>query len=189
MVVAPARPAPWSRVFVTRPRDEGQAWVEALRRHGWPALSLPLIDIGPPRDAEALAGLAQARAGWFGQDALMFVSAAAVQHFFDGLSAAVPPVSGSKTRFWAPGPGTARALAAALAPLGVDASRIDSPAADAPQFDSEHLWPVVAPQVHPDFRLLLVRGASADAGARCRVVPPAMVANGCWTGVARRAPR
>ncbi|MGM9428004.1 uroporphyrinogen-III synthase [Hydrogenophaga sp. MI9] len=156
------RPTRWSRVFVTRPRDEGSAWVDALRERGWPALSLPLIDIGAPRDPAALAALAQARVDWPEKDALMFVSAAAVQHFFAERPTAFRH-SGSRTRFWSPGPGTARALARALAPLGVAASRIDAPPADAAQFDSEHLWPVVEAQVHPGLRLLVVRGASTSA--------------------------
>jgi len=63
-------------------------------------------------------------------------------------------------RYWAPGPGTARALVAAGAP----AERIDAPPADAEQFDSEALWAVVAGQVSPGARILVVRGSS-DAGA------------------------
>lgn len=163
MVAAPlTRPTRWSRVFVTRPRDEGSAWVDALRERGWPALSLPLIDIGAPRDPAALAALAQARSSWHEKDALMFVSAAAVQHFFAGLPT-TPPHPDSRTRFWSPGPGTARALARALAPLGLEASRIDAPPPDAAQFDSEHLWPVVEAQIHPGTHLLVVRGASTGA--------------------------
>lgn len=163
MVAAPVkRPIRWTRVFVTRPRDEGLAWVDALREQGWLALSLPLIDIGAPRDPAALAALAQARVDWPQKDALMFVSAAAVQHFFADLPA-TSPHSNSQTRFWCPGPGTARALARALAPLGMASSRIDAPPANAAQFDSEHLWPVVEAQTRPGMRLLLVRGASTSA--------------------------
>lgn len=154
------RPARWSRVIVTRPAEEAVTWVGALRERGWPAIALPLIDIGPPRDTEAIGALQRARADWPACDALMFVSAAAVQHFFAGNSATIASPAGSRTRFWAPGPGTARALAQALARWGVDASRIDSPPADAAQFDSEHLWPVVQDQMREGARLLVVRGAS-----------------------------
>src|SRR5690606_29000489 len=63
----------------------------------------------------------------------------------------------------APGPGTARALAQALWPLGIAEDRIDSPGPAAAQFDSEHLWSVVAAQMAPGRRLLLVRGATQGA--------------------------
>jgi uroporphyrinogen-III synthase len=157
------RPARWSRVIVTRPADEAAGWVRALCERGWPAVALPLIDIGPPRDPESLDALQRARADWPSFDALMFVSAAAVQHFFAGNSPWAESRPGHRTRFWAPGPGTARALADALARRGVEASRIDAPPADAAQFDSEHLWPVVRDQVREGLRLRVVRGASTGS--------------------------
>lgn len=159
-----AVPAPGMRrptVVVTRPRDDARPWVDALQSHGWPAVSLPLIDIGPPSSADAQAGLATARGRWWTFDALMFVSAAAVRHFFAGAHA--PPQPGEvRTRFWAPGPGTARELGRALGLLGVPADRIDAPPADAAQFDSEHLWPQVRDQMAPGRCLLVVRGGDAD---------------------------
>lgn len=169
MGAAPAlRPARWSRVIVTRPADEAAVWGRALCERGWPALALPLIDIGPPRAPDTLDALRRARADWPAFDALMFVSAAAVQHFFagDAPSAGSPLVG--PTRFWAPGPGTARALAEALSPLGIDASRIDAPPVDAAQFDSEHLWPVVREQMHEGARLLVVRGASIQVDGQAQ---------------------
>lgn len=161
MTAPAAAPPRWSRVIVTRPAGEAEVWVEALRPGGWPAVSLPLIEIGAPRDPAVLEHLRGAQGHWSRWDALMFVSAAAVQHFFVGIVAGAG-VPGSATRFWAPGPGTARVLGAALQRLGVDTARIDQPPADASQFDSEHLWPVVSPQVQTGFRLLVVRGASAS---------------------------
>ena len=47
--------------------------------------------------------------------------------------------------------------------LGLGPDRIDQPPADAPQFDSEHLWPVVSSQARPGARVLVVRGVSASA--------------------------
>lgn len=136
-------------VLVTRPAQEAAAWVEALSQQGFAAQALPLIDIRPPDDDTAMRRF-QAQAD--GYDALMFVSPQAVRHF------AAPSWTLSRVRCWAPGPGTARALAG----QGVSAARIDQPPANAGQFDSESLWAVVASQVVPGHRLLMVRGQSAD---------------------------
>ena len=159
-VPQPGRP----RVVVTRPQPEADAWVSALRDNGWPALALPLLEVAEPTDPAEQQALAQARAGWWRFDALMFVSGAAVQHFFGDGRVAFPPAI-ANTRFWAPGPGTARALAKALARVGISPDRIDSPPPDAAQFDSEHLWPLVADQMGPGRRLLIVRGRSTGAQA------------------------
>ena len=160
MVEAPQRPR-LDRLLVTRPASEAGLWVQSLCDAGWPAQALPLIAIGEPRSPEALAELALARAHWADWDALMFVSSAAVTHFF--ASGCAPAVDATRTRFWAPGPGTARALAQALQSIGVDEACIDAPAVDAAQFDSEALWPVVRHQMGQDKRLLVVRGASTGA--------------------------
>lgn len=136
-------------VVVTRPAEEARGWVQALAGHGIAAIALPLIGIAPAPDPAALR---QARAALAAYRAVMFVSGNAVRGFFAEAQGFAAP------RAWAPGPGTAQALRAA----GVPADRIDQPAADAPQFDSEALWSVVAPQVRPGDRILLVRGAGAD---------------------------
>jgi uroporphyrinogen-III synthase len=47
-----------------------------------------------------------------------------------------------------------------LEQAGLAASAIDGPPADAPQFESEALRAVVAPQIRPGDRVLIVRGAS-----------------------------
>lgn len=156
-----SEPGRVERLIVTRPAAEAAHWVQLLHTQGWPAHALPLIDIGEPASAEARAALQAWRADWQRADALMFVSGAAVSHFF--ATGVAPPINPLNTRFWAPGPGTARQLAQALARLGVAPDRIDAPPADAAQFDSEHLWPVVAPQVRAGSRILVVRGLSVEA--------------------------
>ena len=155
------------RVIVTRPEPEASAWAQALRAAGWPAQALPLMEIAEPTDTATQQRLQQARAHWLDADAIMFVSAAAVQHFFSAAVQApqVSQTASVRTRFWAPGPGTARVLAQALAARGLGAEHIDAPAADAVQFDSEALWPVVAPQLKPGQRIWIVRGASQPAAA------------------------
>ena len=101
-----------------------------------------------------------ARANVGNYRALMFVSGNGVVHFFEPkrpVALDIHALAATKTRAWAPGPGTARALEQA----GVPRSAIDGPAPDAPQFDSEALWQQVAPQVQPGDRVLIVRGRSA----------------------------
>ncbi|MDO8906452.1 uroporphyrinogen-III synthase [Hydrogenophaga sp.] len=161
----PRRPARLSRLIVTRPVPEAQLWADALRERAWPAHVLPLIEIGEPSDAAALTALQDWRQQVFHADAAMFVSGAAVTHFFAGMepaqvTSALAPGQ-ALTRFWAPGPATASALQEA----GVPFSRIDSPARDAPQFDSETLWPIVAAQVRAGAQVLIVRGTSLGTAA------------------------
>lgn len=155
----------WQTLWVTRPAAEAVHWVSALQAAGWPAQALPLIDISEPEEPTAQAALAEHRSRWWTADALMFVSAAAVQHFFARNVPPAPAAHGLTTRFWAPGPGTARALAQALAGLGVSADRIDAPPAESAQFDSEHLWPVVSTQLRRGARVLIVRGHSPELPA------------------------
>lgn len=153
---------------MTRPERDARRWVEALQQRGLQAEALPLIDIRALPDSPAV------QEAWRTLDsyaALMFVSGNAVDSFFasneapahmQNRDAAIN--SGANTpRFMAPGPGTVAALAAA----GVPASRIDAPAADAAQFDSEALWSLVGQRDWQGRRVLIVRGqsASAEAGA------------------------
>ncbi len=155
-------PAGRPTVLVTRPEEEGAVWVSALNERGWRAKALPLIDLQAPSSEEMREALAEARQHWQDFDALMFVSGSAVRHFFDdAMVAGDAPCKA--TRFWAPGPATARELEKVLARLGLPTERIDAPPADAAQFDSEHLWPVVQDQMASGRRLLVVRGGSSAA--------------------------
>jgi uroporphyrinogen-III synthase len=102
----------------------------------------------------------------------MFVSAQAVRYFFERQPAALradaqraddafqanhvaPPATWTNCpRCWATGPGTHKALLQA----GVPEACIDSPAADAAQFDSEALWQRVSAKVKAGQSVLIVRG-------------------------------
>ncbi|MDM0070865.1 uroporphyrinogen-III synthase [Variovorax sp. J31P207] len=144
-------------LLITRPASEAARWVDDLRAAGVDAVALPLIAIAPLEDPAPL------QAAWrrlSGYDALMFVSAAAAEHFFRGIDLPLP----ARLRFWATGPGTVRGLHAA----GVPPAAIDAPPADAAQFDSEHLWARVADQVRPGVRILIVRGGDAAGQATGR---------------------
>ena len=145
------------RVIVTRPQREAQRWVLDLSALGLDAVALPLIQVGPVDDPADLVQAWRHLAEYVG---VMFVSGNAVEHFF----ASKPPLAPEfitqaaiKTRAWATGPGTARALLRA----GVAPDRLDVPALDAGQFDSEALWQVVGAQVQAGDRVLIVRGEDA----------------------------
>lgn len=142
-----------STVIVTRAAREAARWVGDLRAAGLDAVALPLIAIAALEDGTALD---EARRRHADYDALMFVSAAAAEHFLRGVDLG----AAKATRYWATGPGTTRALREA----GVPASAIDSPSVDAAQFDSEALWERVRPQVRPGTRVMIVRGG--DAGGQ-----------------------
>ncbi len=149
------------RVIVTRPEREALRWVRDLAALGFDAKALPLIEIAATEQADELTRAWQQFDTYL---ALMFVSGNAVTHFF--AAAAAQPAAFAlsapgQTRAWATGPGTARALLRA----GVAPERLDAPAADAGQFDSEALWRQVASQVHGGARVLIVRGADATPGA------------------------
>ena len=142
-------------VVLTRPQPEAGRWAARLRERGIDSIVLPLLAILPPLDAEPLRRAVAALPGY---RAVMFVSANAVQGFF----AWQPDFS--LPRAWAPGPATRDALLAA----GVPAGRIDAPADDAAQFDSESLWQQVGGQLQAGDRLLLVRGADAQGRSQGR---------------------
>lgn len=157
-----------TRVIVTRPLREAGRWVDDLRAAGLDAVSLPLIEIAPVADVAPL------RAAWRTLRrcaAVMCVSAAAVEEFFKQKEAAAPVDAAdaamksiASPRWWATGPGTARALQQA----GVSSGRIDMPTPDAARFDSEALWERVRPQVTPGARVLIVRGGDASGHATGR---------------------
>lgn len=141
---------PADPVLVTRPAREAATWVRALGARGLAAQPLPLIAIDPAPEAAALV---EARARLDGLDAVMFVSANAVDGFLgEGL------VWPAGTRAWATGPGTRDALLR----HGIAPSQVDAPAADASQFDSERLWEQVRGQARPGGRVLIVRGGDAQ---------------------------
>jgi uroporphyrinogen-III synthase len=143
------------RVVVTRPAAEAETWCRQLRQETFDALPLPLIAIGPLDET----GRAALRSAWQSlgeQKIVMFVSAAAVQHFFDESPPGTPWPAG--TRAWATGPGTTTVLLR----HGVPAGSIDTPPADTAQLDSESLWAAAGEQVLGGDRVLIVRGSQRD---------------------------
>lgn len=147
------------RVIVTRPQSEAGKWVQSLVQAGLDAVALPLIEVSPAPHPQAVVAAWQ-RLHTF--DAVMFVSANAVTHFF-ALKPTPAPVftalAAIKTRAFVVGPGSV----AALLREGVDAALIDAPGAQSSQFDSEALWAVVGHRVRPGYRVLIVRGTDGAA--------------------------
>ncbi|MDO8699404.1 MAG: uroporphyrinogen-III synthase [Rhodoferax sp.] len=145
------------RVIVTRPAREAHRWVLDLAAQGLEAVALPLISVGPVDDPAPLVQAWQHLDDYVG---VMFVSGNAVEQFFASkppLSLVVKSQNAIKTRAWATGPGTARALSRA----GVTPDCMDVPPLDVGQFDSEALWQVVQTQVRTGDRVLIVRGGDA----------------------------
>jgi len=128
------------QLIVTRPEPQASAWAEALRAQGLDAQALPLIAIDGPADPTPVIRTWHTLAD---KRLLMFVSPAAVDWFFK-----LRPTAANwphHTLAAAPGPGTARTLIALGAPAGLQAEQVLSPHDQAEQFDSEALWPVLAP--------------------------------------------
>ncbi len=140
------------QLLVTRPRDQAADWVERLQEQGIAACALPLIEIAPLSD---LVPLRQAWQRLSEQAFVMFVSANAVQAFFDARPAGQSwPAA---TTAGATGPGTV----AALGHAGLRAEQIQSPPAHAASFDAEALWAEIARAPLAEWRgrrVLVVRG-------------------------------
>lgn len=119
---------PEAPLVLTRPASQEAAWLEALTALAVPVCSLPLIEVAPVPEA-----LAPARAALQDAQVVFFTSPAAVQALFQGEALPWP----AHTLAVCVGPGTAAALRAQGVP------QVLSPAADALQFDSETLWPLL----------------------------------------------
>jgi uroporphyrinogen-III synthase len=136
------------RLIVTRPIAQAMPWVEALRKHGFEAHALPLIDILPATDPKPLHEAWRA----LPQTALaMFVSANAVKYFFVNKPQDVDwPLSALAA---STGPGTT----AALQQAGLRGAMIVEPLAGA-GYDSEALWARLSPRNWGGSKVLIVRG-------------------------------
>lgn len=195
-------------LLVTRPEPQASAWAEALRQAGVPAQALPLIAITQPPRPEAVTRLWHELANHTDSTtsaaaprppaspshrALMFVSPAAVEGFFRLRPEGCAWPQGALAT--APGPGTAQVLLQVGAAAGLGAQHIVSPAADAEQFDSETLWPLLAPMHWQGTRVAIVSGGDAsgaqgrtwltdrwrDAGAEVDTVQAYQRGPGNWT--------
>ncbi|MEO7337874.1 MAG: uroporphyrinogen-III synthase [Caldimonas sp.] len=149
------------RAIVTRPSAQAGAWVEDLRASGIEAVALPLISIAAAPDPGAV------REAWSTLDRrklVLFVSPNAAIAFFDLAPAGL--VWPAAVVVASPGPGTTRVLIG----LGVPASSIVEPAADAAQFDSESLWARLRLHDWTGASVLVVRGTRGRDWLAARLV-------------------
>lgn len=153
-------------LLVTRPEPQASQWARRLNDAGVPARSLPLLETAAPEDDAARARLAALWHDLPDIALLMFVSPAAVHWFAQARPDALAWPAG--TRAAAPGPGTARALVATFEASGLQPAAVVSPPPDSAQFDSEHLWPELAPHDWQDRRVVIVSGGGADGSAQGR---------------------
>lgn len=159
---------PVLRVVLTRPANQSDAEAAAFRAAQWDVLHLPLLQIEALQDTSALQAAWRARVldAEARVQALMFVSANAVDHFLQARPLGSAPVGAQAalgSRAWATGPGTA----AALRRWGWPEEHIDWPAAQE-TFDSEALWQVVRDQVRVGTQVLIVRGGDAQGRSQGR---------------------
>lgn len=148
--------------LVTRPEPQASAWAHALQQAGVAARALPLIAISAPANAEPVIQLWRKLGDY---KALMFVSPAAVEWFMRLRPKGAHWPAGTLAA--APGPGTAKQLLELAAPAGLQSHQLVSPGADAPQFDSETLWPLLATQDWRDQKVCIISGGdSQDAKGR-----------------------
>lgn len=136
-------------LIVTRPAGQARPWLQALHAAGVDAAALPLIEIVPSPQPEAV------RDAWRDLPSMafaMFVSANAVQHFF----ALRPPGAAwpASLQAGSTGPGTSGALRAA----GLSASQVVTPDEAAGRFDSEALWALIGSRPWQGTQVLVVRG-------------------------------
>jgi uroporphyrinogen-III synthase len=157
------------RVILTRPAGQADAWVQGLKAQGFDAQSFPLIEIADALQPQQRTAL-HTRVFVQREFAVcMWVSANAVNYFFQSNMPLVPITrtqaapqlianviihNTGNLRHWATGPGTVQALLE----QGVPLAQIDAPGLHSAQWDSESLWTGVAHQVHAGSRVLILRG-------------------------------
>ena len=166
--------------IITRPATQAMAWVQALQAQGVDAVALPLIDIGPADDPQALQTLWQRVYSLDGAesfDACMCISSNAALYFFaqdkpetdagyaqEATKNIAVKLANKTLRWWATGAGTVRALQ----DCGISLPQIDAPGQDAAQWDSEHLWARVQHQITHGKKVLILRGSDVGTASASR---------------------
>lgn len=139
--------------LVTRPEPQASQWADDLAALGLQAQPLPLLALTAPPDAGPLAHAWHALCD---VACVLFVSPAAAHWWAQARPTGARWPAGTLAA--APGPGTAQALLQALGPAGLEPEQVVSPPDTAGQFDSEHLWPWLAPHPWSGRRVLIASG-------------------------------
>lgn len=148
---APDGPLAGVRVLVTRPAWPAARTAARLASLGAVPLVFPTLLIAPPADPAAVATLEAARARLAAFDAAIFVSPSAVEMFLAPYGAQ-PLALPARLALYAPGPGTAEALAQ------VGAEDVTIPEDE--RYDAQGLLalPSLGPEAIAGRRILIVRG-------------------------------
>lgn len=157
-------------LILTRPAQEAPKWLEGLVSGGHQVVNWPLIEISPIARVELIKSNPQTIRCINSYSALVFVSSAAVEHFFQALTTETGQVQHIQPHVlcWATGPGTALALKR----QGLSAQQIVSPLANAPQFDSPQLWEVTKDLVSAGQKVLFIRGLNQLGEKKITDWPP-----------------
>ncbi|MGL4668825.1 MAG: uroporphyrinogen-III synthase, partial [Saezia sp.] len=137
-------------VVITRPAEQAQPWVDALRLRAIPVVHVPLLRIYAAGDEQLIQQAWRDIEQWTW---VMFVSPNAVHYFFQYAQETLWPRS---LRAGSPGEGTTQALIHA----GVPAELIDQPK-NHQEKDTAFLWQNIKHRDWQSARVLLVRGTSA----------------------------
>ena len=137
-------------VVVTRPENQAQPWIDALRSRGMTVMHVPLMHISATNQPELIQQAWKEIRQWTW---VMFVSPNAVHYFFQHACATPWP---QQLRAGSPGEGTTQALINA----GVPAELIDQPEKHQEK-DTDFLWQNIKHRNWQSARILLVRGTSA----------------------------
>ncbi len=148
---APDGPLAGVRVLITRPAWPAARTAARLAALGAVPLVFPTLVIAPPADASAAAAVEVARARLAEFDAVIFVSPSAVEMFLAPYGAQ-PHALPARLSLFAPGPGTAEALAM------VGAEDVAIPEDE--RYDAQGLLalPALGPEAIAGRRVLIVRG-------------------------------
>lgn len=142
------------RVLVTRSRGQASELAEMIDEMGGEAIELPVIQIQPPSEPEAVAALDRALYALPDYDWVLFTSVNGVEYFFQRLKKLRLDVrSMHRARIAAVGPKTAEALLE----RGLLAEMLPS------QFYAEQLLEAISPHLQRGQRILLPRADIARA--------------------------
>lgn len=137
-------------VVITRPVEQAQPWIDALRLRGFHVMHVPLLRITAAGEPELITEAWGKIHQWTW---VMFVSPNAVHYFFQYANSTSWP---QHLRAGSPGEGTS----SALIKVGVPAHLIDQPEKHQEK-DTDYLWHNIKHRDWQSSHVLLIRGMSS----------------------------